>query len=102
MTSAINSQIWHDRNGNLLTITTDPHSGLVEVQMQDTTIEKVHLEVLQQARDAMGLAIGPTVKVFETQIVLIKHSDNQSSSGRIWLPQQLVRHFREYFYRLTK
>lgn len=99
--STLNTQVWHDREGNQLTITTDQCSGLAELIVRKEKVRSVRLEIIQQARSAVGLALGPAVAIFTLDLRLDPLDENSGSIARFWLEQHLVRHFRQYYYRIT-
>jgi hypothetical protein len=98
--STVDRRVWHDDHFEL-SITTDECSGLLEIISRNPTIIRARLEIYRQAKNALALPLGPACKIFTTDLKLERLDASAVSVGRFWLPQHLVRHFREYYYRVT-
>jgi|LakMenE18May11ns_1017448.scaffolds.fasta_scaffold9888411_2 hypothetical protein len=109
MSTAMDSANWHDQaNGHTIRITSDSFSALAEIVYLGKRREEITLEVVQRARSQLGLGVGPFVPIFVAVVKLTplpseSHSEPTGALvGRVWLPQGLVRHYREYFYLLKE
>lgn len=90
-----------------MVLTCDDTSCLVELTVPlDTEPEQPRtcatVEILQQARDAKGLATGPTIVIHRQRTNLERLPRSKSSIARFWLPHGLVSpHIRNCYFRVV-
>ena len=81
---------WHDEVGTDLVLTMDSSSCLIEVLVAELELQEIKLEILQQATDPLGLAIGPTVQIYQVKLNCDFLPIAKQSLARCWLPSHLV------------
>lgn len=98
----VHQQVWHDDHGLELTVTRDATSCLIEVMVPAQELSELTLEILQQAVDQRGLAIGPAICLHRETLTCDYLPMARRSVGRCWLPSHLVfSGLEECYFRIT-
>ena len=95
-------ETWFDE-GTRLWVTCDTESCLLEVSVKNKkNVELVQVEVLQQAKDSRGLAIGPALVIHRERVRCEVGGSASWLSGRAWLPSRFAcPHIRNCYFRIT-
>lgn len=95
-------ETWFDELTRLW-LTCDDDSCLLEVAVKRvTTPEVVEIEILQQAKDPRGLAIGPSLVIHREPIHCESGPNEGWLSGRCWLPSRFASpHIRNCYFRIV-
>lgn len=100
MPRKLRTECWHRGDGVALQITCDDQSCLAEIAVPAREDRRLEIEILQRAKDAVGIACGPAVCCLRKEIQLQPTPNGKSLVGRFWLPTGLVRRVHELFYRV--
>jgi len=92
---------WFDQHTRLR-LTWDDDSCLAELSLQSEQANReIELQILQQAKDPRGLAVGPALILHRESIHCRQEHDPHWLVGRAWLPSRFASpHIRNCYFRI--